>query len=302
MLSADPGFFRDLLFHIRDGVYFVDRERKILFWNEGAARLTGYSEQEVVGRFCQDNILGHMDGCGNPVCGQHCPLSDAITDGKGHEAALFLRHKLGHRVPVLVRVEPIRDKDGNIEGAVEIFSDNTAQTEAARRTEELSRMAFLDHLTQLPNRRFLEMALQIALAEYQVHHSPFAVLVADVDHFKDINDRFGHAFGDRVLKEIGARLVRSLRPSDVVGRWGGDEFVAIVHNIGDDQLRSLTERCVALVGRTEIGGGQDGAAAISISIGAARVRVDEDPLAVFARADQLVYASKAAGRGRATTE
>ncbi|MGO8760166.1 MAG: GGDEF domain-containing protein [Terracidiphilus sp.] len=302
MLTDDPGFYEDLLYHIRDGVYFVDRDRKILYWNEGAARLTGYSQEEIVGHLCNDNILAHIDSCGTELCDSSCPLVASIADGEGHEAQVFLRHKQGHRVPVLVRVQPIRGKDGSIQGAVEIFSDNTAQTEAVRKTEQMRRMAFLDHLTELPNRRFLEMALQTALAEYQVHHSPFGVMVIDVDQFKDINDRFGHTSGDRVLQEVGHTIAKSLRPSDVVGRWGGDEFVAIVGNVDSEQLRLLAERCAAITGKVEIPGKPDDKIPVSVSIGAARIRDDESPQNLFERADRLMYASKAAGRGRVTTE
>jgi diguanylate cyclase (GGDEF)-like protein/PAS domain S-box-containing protein len=302
MLTSDPDFYQDILYHIRDGVYFVDREREILFWNEGAARLTGYSPKEIVGHHCDDNILAHVDCGGSQLCSGACPLVASISDGKGHEVQVFLRHKLGHRVPVLVRVQPIRGKDRSIVGAVEIFSDNSAQTEAARKIEETRRLAFLDHLTELPNRRFMEMALQTATLEYQVHQSPFAVMVIDVDQFKDINDRFGHSLGDRVLQVIGRTIAKSLRPSDVVGRWGGDEFVAIVGNIDSAQLRALANRCAAITGRVAIPCALEGNIPIAVSIGAARIRGDESAQDLFERADRLMFAGKAVGRGCVTTE
>lgn len=301
-MDSDPSFYKDLLYHIRDGVYFVDQERRIRYWNEGAARLTGYTEDEILGRFCHDNILSHIDVCGNHLCEHGCPLSAAIHDGQGHEASVFLRHKLGHRVPVSVRVQPIFAKDGSVEGAVEIFSDNTAQTEAVRKTEEMRRMAFLDYLTQLPNRRFLEMTLQTALTEYKVHQSPFGVMIIDVDQFKCINDEFGHACGDRVLQEIGKTLAKSLRPSDVLGRWGGDEFVAIVYSVDSKELALVAERSVTIARNTEILADRSDRIRASVSIGASRVRPGEAFEALFQRADRLVYASKAAGRGRATTD
>jgi len=300
-MESDPSFYKDLLYHIRDGVYFVDQNRTIRFWNEGAARITGYSEDEIIGRFCHDNILSHIDGCGNHLCEHGCPLSAAIHDGEGHEASVFLRHKLGHRVPVSVRVQPIYAKDGSIEGAVEIFSDNTAQTEAVRKTEEMRRMAFLDFLTQLPNRRFLEMTLQTAITQYQVHQSPFGVMIIDVDQFKHINDEFGHACGDRVLQEIGKTLAKSGRPSDVLGRWGGDEFVAVVYNVDNEGLALVAERSVTIARNTEILADQQDRVRTSVSIGASLVQPGESLESLLERADQLVYASKSAGRDRATT-
>src|SRR5450631_1224639 len=146
--TADPNFFKGLLDHMADGVYFVDKDRRILYWNEGASRLTGYKAEEMVGRFCQDDTLCHLDAEGTKLCKNACPLSACVNDGEAHEAVVFLRHKQGRRVPVSVRVQPVRAADGSILGAVEIFSDVTAQYAAHRRTEDLERLAFLDQLTQ----------------------------------------------------------------------------------------------------------------------------------------------------------
>ena len=110
---ADPGFYKELLDHMSDGVYFVDRERRIQYWNEGARRLTGYSAEELMGRYCQDNILCHIDAQGRKLCVDGCPLLSTMEDGTSHEARLFLRHKQGRRIPVLVQVQPLRAADGS---------------------------------------------------------------------------------------------------------------------------------------------------------------------------------------------
>jgi diguanylate cyclase (GGDEF)-like protein/PAS domain S-box-containing protein len=302
MLVENQNFYRELLQHMRDGVYFVDRDRRILYWNEGASRLTGYAAEEIVGRFCNDNILNHVDGCGRGLCEDGCPLTATVADGKGREVQVFLRHKSGNRVPVLVRVQPILGEDGSIEGAVEIFSDNSAQVEAERKIEEMRRMAFLDHLTQLPNRRYMELALKSAHSEFLVHHSPFGVLIVDVDRFKQINDAAGHSAGDRVLKEVGRTLADSLRPSDIVGRWGGDEFLAIVKHVDVEGLRRLADRCVVIESTVEVPVGEQERISISVSIGAGLICPGEGFEEAVERADRLLYASKSAGRNRATVE
>ena len=299
-LSSDPSFYQEILYHISDGVYFVDRERRILYWNKGASRLTGYQPTEMIGKLCYDNILAHVDACGTSLCHSLCPLSAAIEDGREQTAAVFLRHKSGHRLPVLVRVQPIRGRDGTIEGAVEIFSNNSAQVEAERRMDEMRRMAFIDHLTQLPNRRYLEVILKTAFSEFRSDAVRFGVLLIDIDHFKEINDTFGHSSGDLVLQEIGKTLVSCIRSSDAIGRWGGDEFVGVVRGIGEDELRNIAERCVALVGKSQIPTADKQSPALSVSIGAAMIRDSESLEKLLLRADALMYASKAAGRGRAT--
>ena len=213
------------------------------------------------------------------------------------QANVFLRHKQGRRVPVSVRVQPMRAADGSIIGAIEIFSDNSAEIEAQRKTEAMDRLAFLDHLTQLPNRRFLEMSLQTALSEFQVHKDPLGVLVIDLDEFKKINDSFGHSGGDRALQEAAKTLTGSLRPTDTVGRWGGDEFLAIARNVDREILSSLAERCVALIAQTSVPSNDERRISLSSSVGAALSRPGETAEELIQRADELMYRSKTGGRG-----
>src|SRR3954469_21301394 len=117
-------FFKSVLDSIYDGVYFVDPERKITYWNKSAERLTGFVAEEVVGRYCYDNILLHLDCTGKELCTNGCPLQAVLRDGTPREAEVYLRHREGHRVPVAVRVAPLLC-DNRVRGAVEIFSDNT---------------------------------------------------------------------------------------------------------------------------------------------------------------------------------
>jgi diguanylate cyclase (GGDEF)-like protein/PAS domain S-box-containing protein len=303
-LLVASGFYKDLLDHMSDGVYFVDRERRIIYWNEGAFRLSGYKAEEMLGKHCQDDILCHVDSVGHRLCQEGCPLTASIADGGSHEAPVFLRHKQGRRVPVSVRVQPLRGTDGSIIGAIEIFSDDSAQQDARRKTEAMERLAFLDQLTQLPNRRFLEMSLQTAWSEYEVHKDPFGVLLFDLDQFKEINDSFGHAGGDRALQEVSKTLTGSLRPTDTVGRWGGDEFLAIVRNLNGEVLKELAERCVVLVKETSLLSSEGNPIALSISVGGtlAHSGAGETADGLVRRADELMYRSKTGGRGRATTE
>jgi len=291
-IPADAAFYRGVLDQISDGVYFVDRSRRILFWSEGARRLTGYSSEEVTGHFCQDEILCHVDYSGKRLCREGCPLLACMRDGSPREARVFLHHKLGRRVPVLVKVQPLRESDGRIVGAVEIFSDDTAQTESLRRTEELRKMALLDHLTQLPNRRFLELSLQSAMNEFQSLGMQFGLVVFDLDRFKEVNDRFGHAAGDRVLQETARTLVASLRPTDIVARWGGDEFVALIHNASTDLLEVLSSRCIVMVHETSVAAQGDVVVRPSASAGFALVRAGETPEELFHRADRMMYGRK----------
>jgi PAS domain-containing protein len=91
--QADPEFYKRLLDSLNDAVYFVDRERRIVYWNKGAERITGFSSDDVLGHLCYDNLLSHVDGKGQELCRGHCPLSATMADGEAREAQVFLRHK-----------------------------------------------------------------------------------------------------------------------------------------------------------------------------------------------------------------
>ena len=296
MTPTDANFYKALLDHMSDGVYFVDLNRRIQYWNEGAYRLTGYKAEELVGRCCLDDTLCHVDGSGRRLCLDGCPLQASMKDGSPHEAQVFLRHKQGRRVPVAVRVQPLRTADGSIIGAVEIFNDNTAQLEARRRTEEMERLAFLDQLTRLPNRRFVEMSLRTGLSEFQVHKDPFGVLLIDLNQFKAINDGFGHNSGDRALQEVAKPLSAILRPTDIVGRWGGDEFVAIVRHVNDELLSQVAARCRSLVAETSFTSSDGRRVTMSISIGGTLALLNDTAEGLIKRADDLMYQNKMSGR------
>jgi diguanylate cyclase (GGDEF)-like protein/PAS domain S-box-containing protein len=299
MKATSTEFYKGLLDHLTDGVYFVDSNRKILFWNDSAFRLTGYLPAEVIGRCCQDNLLQHVDDAGHQLCCDGCPLTDCIGDGQAHDALVHLRHKDGHRVPVSVRVRPMRDEDGAVIGAIEIFSDDTAHAQARMKAEEMQRLAYLDSVTQLPNRRFVEMALDSALDDFTRNGKSFGVLMLDLDKLKLINDTFGHCGGDRALLQAARSLAASLRPSDVVGRWGGDEFVAVVRGVSRRALGILARRSAHSVARVAVDDGQGGSFPVRISVGAAFAKTGDTAQNLVCRADQRMYRCKTQSRAAA---
>lgn len=292
----DALFYKHLLDKLNDGVYFVDVDRRITYWNEGAARLTGFSAQEAAGRHCHADFLCHVDGSGEKLCTTRCPLSATIADRTPREAFVFLRHKDGHRVPVHVRVAPLMDGSSVI-GAVEIFNDDSHRELAERRAQELRKLAYLDPLTKLANRSYLEIRLKTALQEFALSGDPFGVLIIDVDHFKSINDTHGHESGDHALTMIARTLKGLLRPDDVLGRWGGDEFVAIIHHAASHQLRLVAERCRALVRETRIIR-PSASLSVTISVGGAVASAGDSLESLLQRADEMMYEGKKQGRDR----
>jgi diguanylate cyclase (GGDEF)-like protein/PAS domain S-box-containing protein len=293
-------FYKKILDSLHDGVYFVNRDRQITYWNEGAERLVGYSPTEAVGQTCFSNFLGHVDENGKPLCTSGCPLSSVMADGQPRHVEVYLRHKEGYRVPISLRVLPMRDSTGGIVGAVEVFSDATAKQRAEKRVSELETLAFRDSLTNLPNRRYLELKVAQALQDHQQLRREFGLLMLDLDRFKHVNDDHGHDLGDAVLKVVAQTLVETLRPVDLVGRWGGEEFLVLLADVHAIALGDLAERCRVLIGQSSVGNGAS-RVSVTASIGATMLNHADSPETAFRRADELMYQSKRSGGDRTTT-
>ena len=217
----EPSFYQKLIDNLQEAVYFVDRNRIVTYWNASAERISGYSASEVLGKSCSDNILRHVDEFGTQLCLEGCPLAAVMQDGNIREVEVFMHHKEGHRVPVFVRGAPINDDTGNIVGAVEVFSDNSKTLHALDLIQELKQEALLDNLTKLANRRYADSALNNHIAAQNREGVVFGLLFIDLDHFKQIDDTWGHNVGDVVLIMAANTIKGGLRPLDLACRWGG---------------------------------------------------------------------------------
>ncbi|MBN2027077.1 MAG: sensor domain-containing diguanylate cyclase [Actinobacteria bacterium] len=293
-------FYKDLLDNLYDGVYFVDADRRITYWNKGAERLTGYKGSEVIDCYCRDDILMHVDEKGNKLCDTSlCPAVKTLRDGRLREEELYLHHKGGHRLPVAIRVAPILSPDGNIVGAVEVFSDNTPRVISKQAIEELQRIALLDPLTEVGNRRYAEMNLKFRLAEQDRYGWPFGILFIDIDDFKTVNDFFGHEVGDDVLRMTARTLSNSLRSFDLVSRWGGEEFLALIINVDSGSLLSVAEKLRRMVEQSSITWDSQNIR-VTVSIGGTLALQSDSVESIVRRADELMYRSKQEGRNRTT--
>lgn len=284
-----------ILHHIPSGIYMTDCERKIIFWNKGAEHITGFRADEVIGSSCFQNILMHIDEEGNNLCKGVCPLAHSLSDGSCHEKEVFLHHKDGHRVAVNIHTFPLKDRQGHIAGAAEIFTSINPIVDMMSRIRELERIARLDPLSNLPNRQHIESEIKNRLSEFERYEQHFGVIFLDIDHFKDFNDTWGHDIGDKVIQTVAATLRAASRPFDVFGRWGGEEFVGILYNVQAENIaaianryRKLIEKSYLSIDKTKVN--------ITVSIGATIIRTGDTPESVIKRADLLMYECKKRGR------
>lgn len=284
--------------NLYEGAYIVDPKRKIIAWNKSAENITGYKASEVVNSFCYHNILRHVDGEGTELCIGGCPLADTIKTGNINDCSVFLHHKLGHRVPVSIRSIPLFDESKKITSVLEIFTDTRFAEENYHSAIEISKIADIDPLTTLFNRRYIEFQLENAASEYHRFKKNFGVLFIDIDDFKKVNDTYGHSVGDEILKTIAKTISGNIQATDYVGRWGGEEFIVVLRGVNllkdllkiSERIRILSKNSSYLHEGKEIG--------VTISIGGSLFNGDEKTNSLIDRADKLMYQAKQTGKNK----
>ncbi len=296
-VGPSGGFEQSLVDRLYEGVYYVDLGRRIRYWNPGAERLSGFAADEVVGRYCHDNLLDHVDAAGRSLCRSGCPLAATMRDGQARDAEVFLRHRKGHRVPIRVRANAVLDREGKVIGAVEVFDDQGDLTAARVELSDLRDLAMTDALTGIPNRRHFEMSIASRIAEFAGYGRDFGLLVADIDWFKTLNDTYGHAAGDVALRTVAQTMLAASRTSDDLARFGGEEFVLTIVEIDPAGLLAVAERMRLQVARSSVrADGND--LSVTISIGGTMAVPGDTAETVFARADAAMYRAKDGGRNR----
>ena len=300
-MEVNLDIYQELLDNLNEGIYLLSSDRRITYWNRGAEKLTGFTQADVLGKRCSDAVIMHINEEGNNICDTDCPVVKTMKDGQIREEEIYLHHKQGHRVPVQVRIVPIRDNQNRVIGAAEILSDNVSNVALKRRIKHLQKQSLLDPVTHLLNRRGIEINLNSKIEEMKRYDLKFGLLFIDIDRFKRINDTYGHVSGDEVLKMVSKTLANSLRPFDILGRWGGEEFIAIITNVDDQMLSSIAERCRFLV---EHSGLPDelGSVKVTVSIGATLSRPGDDMRELIRRVDELMYSCKEFGRNCVTSD
>lgn len=292
--------YLEIIDNIYVGVYFVDQERRITFWNKAAEEITGYKKEDIVGQCCQCNLLNHIDREGRPLCNLGCPLYATIIDGHQRKDEVFLRHKKGHRIPILVNIFPILEEDIII-GAIEIFTPKSPMVYDDDLVEKLSSLAMCDQLTGLANRRKIESYLEYRFLEMQRFQSKFCVVFWDIDNFSKINNAYGHGTGDNALQSITKSIMHTMRKNDILGRWGGEEFIGVFEIKNDYEAMAIAEKIRVLISKTEILH-EDVNLSVTASLGVAVARADDTIDSVIKRADSLMYQSKEKGKNCVTSD
>ena len=273
--------------HSREAILITDRDNRIVTVNPAFSKLTGYAESEVMGR--DPGMLSS----GRTTREEYQVMWRAIAEQDFWQGELWDRRKDGGIYPKWVAISSIRDAQGQVCNYIAHFTDISAERAAE---EQLQHLAHHDALTGLFNRVSLKMRLDQAIAQARRDNDRIALLFIDLDRFKIINDTLGHHIGDKLLIEVAKRLRDSVRESDIVARFGGDEFVVMLNGVEKTSAAAMVaEKLVRNIGDPYVIEGYD--LFTTPSIGIAIYPDDGPDVDVLMRnADAAMYHAKAAGR------
>ncbi len=272
-----------------EGIVITDSENNILDINHSFTRITGYELNDVLGKNPRILKSGQQSYLFYENLWQH------LLQNNYWEGELWNRHKDGHFFAIHTSIAVIRYASGEIDHFVAIFSDITLKK---NQEETLQKIAYFDELTGMPNRTLLADRLNQAIAHSQRNQKSMAVCYLDLDGFKEVNDQFGHAVGDRLLVDVTRRMSRCLRKIDTLSRIGGDEFVLLLLELnGNDEYISSVERILNELQEPYLIEGNP--VVVSASIGVTLFPYDHsEPDLLLRHADQAMYQAKQNGKNQ----
>jgi diguanylate cyclase (GGDEF)-like protein/PAS domain S-box-containing protein len=271
-----------------EAIFITDPQGTILEVNTAFCTITGYERAEVIGRNTRILKSGMHDRA------FYAGLWQELSS-RGHwKGEVWDRRKNGEIYPTLLSINAVHDLRGRLSHYVAVSADISYQKQVER---ELERLAYYDTLTGLPNRVLFENRFEYERLKAQLEGTRFAVLFIDLDHFKNINDMFGHWAGDCLLQEIAGRIQGCLRKTDTIARLGGDEFTVILPGLGNaSEAGEIARKLIDAVAKPVRV--DDCLVYVGASVGIAVFPDDgQDFTTLTKHADAAMYASKAQGRG-----
>jgi diguanylate cyclase (GGDEF)-like protein/PAS domain S-box-containing protein len=249
---SDPELYQTVLDGLGTGVYIVDRNRRIRFWNEGAEQITGYLRQDVVGRFLRDHLLATGDDVIDFDSEAEDPINIVFRDGKPSVVEVSILHKDGYRVPIVLRTKPIRNNHGAVIGAAESFEKNRSASDWTRRQAGFSDFGCLDAVTGVAAKSFMETQLRENLITFAEHNIPFGILLVQIDHIDLFRASRGPGVVPTILRIIAHSMEHCVRPTDLVGTWGENQFIAILMECRESEVELVGERVRKMICRAEV--------------------------------------------------
>lgn len=273
----------------REGILITDSAQRILRANPAFSRLTGYDEAEIRGKTPKLLQSGHQPP------DFYLDMQGNLSENGQWQGEVLDRRRDGEIIPILLSISAVKDASGKILHYVAIHTDISQIKQSEARLEYQARH---DPLTGLSNRLMLHLRTEHALERARRENTLAALLMLDLDRFKDINDSFGHLMGDALLREVAERLTRRVRNADTVSRLGGDEFTVLLEHIDNpDEAAHVAQDLIAMLSEPfRLPNGSEVVVGATVGIALFPAHGDSEQT-LLQGADAALYQAKAEGRG-----
>jgi len=293
-LVPETLFQHKLLENMHDAVVFVDSSLHIVLWNRGAELMTGISSSSVYQRAWRPSLLGMLEERGKQFADDQCTVLNAVKTGIQSLRRFSIAGRNGRTVAVDVHAVPVVGPDGTTHGAAIVLHDASPEASLEKRCQSLHERATKDPLTQVANRAEFERAHQTFVGAHLERRLPCALIICDIDFFKQVNDTFGHQAGDEALKSFAQLLKSKCRSGDLVARYGGEEFVVLCADCNNATAARRAEEMRRTIG--ELPQSSLSGKPITVSFGVTEVQAGDTPETMLRRADRALLIAKNRGR------
>jgi diguanylate cyclase (GGDEF)-like protein/PAS domain S-box-containing protein len=295
-LGSNALFEQKLVDTMHDGVVFVDNQRQVFLWNTGAERLTGIAGSAVCGRTFEPGLLQMSSARGSLITDADCPIAKSLRIGMQVLERVGVLGRSGRHVTIDLHVVPVHDDSGKLCGATLLMHDASSETSLEERCQALHSQMTKDPMTQVANRAEFDRMLALFIEAHQETELTCSLIMSDIDHFKSINDTFGHQAGDEAIVTFATLLKSMCRSGDLVARYGGEEFAVLCADCdnataaarADAMRKKLAETAhVELANHT-----------VTASFGVTELQVGDTPESMLRRADRALLQAKDQGRNQ----
>ncbi len=298
-LFHDPDICRSIIDSLPTGLCVVDMQKKIVFWSEGAERITGHLRHEVIGHSCIAEAVLHCDQPGCEFCNEDCPVARAIKTSQSAETIGFLHHKAGYEIPVRLRAVPVHNQHGSIIGAAETFEEMQQDARRDRREDSRSLTGCMDNVTGVASQVLMRSHLRQTLATFVEVQVPFGILCLRLEGLQHFRASLGPEAASSLLRVMARALEGSLWTTDFVGRWGDDQFLVILNGCREEVMHAVRERVRRMLANDGIEWWGE-RRSLPISIGEATAQPDDTMESLIERAQKSLETA-AAGQSRSSS-